>query len=288
MRLPGFDFSNVAVPIPTVAIVGRPNVGKSSLLNRIAGRRVSIVEPTAGVTRDRISVRIETDDGRAFELIDMGGLGLVDEEQLKGHVESQIAVALETADLVLFVVDGKEGFVPGDQDVARRLRRRAGAAQQPVLLVVNKIESHLEELGVTEWARLGFGDPAPVSAKEGWGISDLVRHVVESLPRAAETDEVEEREGLAIAIVGKRNSGKSTLVNRLVGGERVIVSDIPGTTRDSVDVPFQHGDRRMIAIDTAGVRKKSSLQDAIELFSYARATQSVRPCGRRLAPLRRP
>jgi GTP-binding protein len=263
----------VPARLSTVAIVGRPNVGKSSLLNRIAGRRVSIVEPTAGVTRDRISVRVDLDDGRAFELVDMGGLGLVDEALLKQHVESQIDAALGTADIVVFVVDGKEGLVPGDQLVAQRLRRSAGERGRPVLLCVNKVESYSDELSVAEWARLGFGDPLPVSAKEGFGIADLLSAVGAHLPEEQAEPEVE---GLKLAIVGKRNSGKSTLVNRLVGEERVIVSDLPGTTRDAVDVPFVHGDRAFVAIDTAGARKKSSLHDAIELFSYTRATQSIR------------
>ena len=256
---------------PLIAIVGRPNVGKSSLLNRLAGRRVSIVEPTAGVTRDRVVVPVEA-GGRRFDVMDTGGLGLVDEEKLKDHIESQIGVALESCDAVLFVVDGKEGLVPGDQMVSQRLRRLG----RPVGLVVNKIESFTEEMVVHDWARLGFGDPIAISALEGFGISEVVERVLDMLPPAADDEALGDEEVLKFAVVGKRNSGKSTLINHLAGAERVIVSEIPGTTRDAVDVMFDYGDRRMVAIDTAGVRKKSSLSDAIELFSYARATDSIR------------
>jgi GTP-binding protein len=155
--------------LPRVAIVGRPNVGKSSLLNRIAGRRVAIVEPTAGVTRDRVAVIVERED-RRFELVDTGGLGMVDEALLKDHIEAQIQVAIETADLILFVVDGKEGRVPGDDLVARRLRQ----IDKRVILVANKVESRSDELLSAAWERLGFGDPIITSAKEGFGIHDLV------------------------------------------------------------------------------------------------------------------
>ena len=229
--------------LPQVAIVGRPNVGKSSLLNRLVGRRVSIVEPTAGVTRDRVSCEIEW-ESRRFHLIDTGGLGLVDEHLLKQHIESQIEVALERAELVLFVVDCKAGQVPGDQLVAERLRRLG----KDVILVVNKVESYNEELEIHIWTRLGFGEPHAVSAKEGFGSSDLKSAIVACLPVA--TPEALGEEPLKFAVIGKRNSGKSSLVNRLVGEDRVIVSEIPGTTRDSVDVLFDHAGRRMLAIDT--------------------------------------
>ncbi len=254
-----------------ITIVGRPNVGKSSLLNRLAGRRVSIVEPTAGVTRDRVTVVLGW-RGRRFEIIDTGGLGLVDDALLKEHIESQISVALDLSDLVLFVVDAKEGLVPGDELVAQRLRRKAGA----VILVVNKVESRWEEYSVGEWVRLGYGEPMPVSAQEGFGASDLLDRIVERLPSKDELAEDVEDEVLRFAVVGKRNSGKSTLINQLVGEERVIVSPVPGTTRDAVDVEFEHRGRRFLAIDTAGVRKKRSIEDAIEFFSHARSFASIR------------
>ena len=259
--------------LPRIAIVGRPNVGKSSLMNRLVGRRVSIVEPTAGVTRDRVSV-VLTIEERSFELVDTGGLGLVDEAQLKQHVEAQIEVALATADLVLFVVDGKEGRVPGDDMVARRLRTTG----KTVLLVANKVESYYDEVGAAEWLRLGFGEPSTISAKEGLGIHDLLERVVAALP-AGEADGVageQDDETLRFAIVGKRNSGKSTLLNHLAGEERVIVSELPGTTRDAVDVELVRDGRRMLAIDTAGVRKKKSVEHAIEIFAHSRSNESIR------------
>ena len=257
--------------LPRVAIVGRPNVGKSSLLNRIAGRRVAIVEPTAGVTRDRVAVIVERDE-RKFELVDTGGLGMVDEALLKDHVEAQIQVALNTSDLILFVVDGKEGRVPGDDLVARRLRQIG----KPVLLVANKVESRSDELLSSAWERLGFGEPYVTSAKEGFGMHDLVEALLSSLPKKAPEESQELDRPLSFAVVGKRNSGKSTLVNQLCGEDRVIVSEIPGTTRDAIDVEFLLDGQRMMAIDTAGVRKKKSLEHAIELFSHTRATASIR------------
>lgn len=257
--------------LPRVTIVGRPNVGKSSLLNRLVGRRVSIVEPTAGVTRDRVAATVVAGD-RRFELVDTGGLGLVDENLLKDHVEAQIQVAIDSADLVLFVVDGKEGRVPSDDMVARRLR----TLDKPKLLVVNKVESRLDEIASSEWVALGFGEPIAISALEGWGCSDLLETVLARLPeRTADEDELE-GDVLRFAIVGKRNSGKSTLVNQLAGEDRVIVSEIAGTTRDAVDVAFDFDGRRLVAIDTAGVRKKKSLEHAIELFAHTRATESIR------------
>lgn len=259
------------MPIPRVTIVGRPNVGKSSLLNRLVGRRVSIVEPTAGVTRDRVSVPVRHGE-RTFELTDTGGLGLVDEALLKEHIESQIEVALALADVVVFVVDGKEGRVPGDDLVARRLR----TLDKTIILVANKVEAFHEELGISEWQRLGFGEPIAVSAKEGFGASVLLERIVAALPPKDEGEDATEGDVLRFAIVGKRNSGKSTLLNQLAGEERVIVSEIPGTTRDAVDIVFEHGGRKLMAIDTAGVRKKKSLEHAIELFAHSRSTDSIR------------
>ena len=257
--------------LPRVAIVGRPNVGKSSLFNRLVGRRVSIVEPTAGVTRDRVAVNVEY-GGRRFELVDTGGLGLVDEVLLKEHVEAQIAVAMETADLILFVVDGKAGRVHGDDLVARRLR----TLQKRLVLVANKVESFHDEMGVAEWQRLGFGDPLPVSAREGFGASTLLDRIVAELPARTDAEDEPEGDVLRFAVVGKRNSGKSTLINKLAGEERVIVSELAGTTRDAIDVVFDFDGRKLMAIDTAGVRKKKSVEHAIELFAHARSNDSIR------------
>ncbi len=254
--------------VPNVAIIGRPNVGKSSLLNAVAGRRVSIVEPTAGVTRDRVSIDVEW-AGRLFELVDTGGLGLVDEALLKEHIQSQIEVGMTEADVVVFVVDAKDGLTPMDEQVAERVRKLA----KPTVLVMNKVEARRDEFEASEAWRFGFGDPLLVSALEGTGISDLLDRISDELPEGIGMDE---DDGLSLAIVGKRNSGKSTLVNLLAGRERVIVSEIPGTTRDAVDVRFERHGRTWTAIDTAGLRRKSSVQDAIEYFSLARSERSVR------------
>lgn len=241
-------------------------------MNRLVGRRVSIVEPTAGVTRDRVSVVVRTDD-YAFELVDTGGLGLVDEVLLKEHVESQIHVAIDTADLVLFLVDGKEGRVPGDDMVANRLR----PLQHKVLLVANKMESYYDEIAVSQWERLGFGEASVMSAKEGFGVYDLMERIGHALPEAmAAATADQDDDALRFAIVGKRNSGKSTMLNRLAKEDRVIVSDIPGTTRDAVDVELEYEGKKLLAIDTAGVRKKASVGHAIELFAHSRATESIR------------
>ena len=257
--------------LPRVAIVGRPNVGKSSLFNRLIGRRVAIVEPTAGVTRDRVIETLQH-GGRRFELIDTGGLGLVDAAELKDDIEAQIEVALQSADLILFVVDGKQGRVPGDDFVARRLRKLTA----PLLLVANKVETWTEEQGTPEWLQFGFGEPVIVSARDGFGCSDLLARVVAALPQKRAEEDEPAAAALKFAIVGKRNSGKSTLINRLCGEQRVIVSPVPGTTRDAVDVAFTFQGQPMVAIDTAGARKKKSVEHAIELFSHTRATESVR------------
>lgn len=263
------------MPLPRVTIVGRPNVGKSSLLNRLAGRRVSIVEPTAGVTRDRVAITVEWQE-RLFEFVDTGGLGLVDDHLLKEHIETQIQIALDGTDLVLFLVDAKEGLVPMDEMVAQRLRRMSDR----VKLVVNKVESRWDEYAVDDWYRLGFGKPLPVSANEGFGISDLLDEVCASLPASGDTPAIDRDENcddiLRVAIVGKRNSGKSTLVNVLLGENRVIVSEVPGTTRDSIDVEFESNGRKVLLIDTAGMRKKSSIADAIEFYSQARTFSAIR------------
>ncbi len=254
---------------PVVALVGRPNVGKSSLLNRLAGYRVSIVEPTPGVTRDRVSVIVEHGD-RNILFIDTGGMGLLGDEVLKDEIERQIRNALLEADLLLFVVDAREGLTPLDEEVAGRLRKEG----KNILLVANKVESNAAKAEAPSFAKLGFGPPFPVSALEGFGISELLDRIGSRLPPVgAERGSMDPL--MKIAIVGKRNAGKSSLVNFLSGSERVIVSEIPGTTRDAVDVLFEMEGRRMLAIDTAGLRKKRSIEDAIEFFSISRARRAI-------------
>ena len=254
--------------LPVVAIVGRPNVGKSSLFNALAGRRTSIVEPTPGVTRDRVTTICDIDD-HFFELVDTGGHGIVDRDDLGAHVERQIQYAIDQADLILFVVDGREGLTPLDRDTAELLRRRADI----VALVANKVDEPHMAAHIGEFARLGFGDPLPVSALNGSGrftLHELIRERLTGLATTAPPEPV-----MKIALVGRRNSGKSTFINALAGEPRVIVSEIPGTTRDSIDVRFEKDGRTLVAIDTAGVRKKSRLDD-IEFYAYTRAVHSIR------------
>jgi GTP-binding protein len=264
------------IRLPRVAIVGRPNVGKSTLLNRMCGSRVSIVEPTAGVTRDRIAVRARLFHGppeQWVEVIDTGGIGIVDRDDLGPHVEEQVRGALAHADLVLFVVDVRDGLTPLDAEVASRLRR----VDLPVLLVVNKAEGEKQRWGADEFRRLGVGEgPFVISAQNGEGLTELYERIVELLPASRQEVPPVEPEAMKLAVVGRRNAGKSTLINRLAREERMIVSEVPGTTRDSVDVVFERDGRRFIAIDTAGIRKRKSHADAIEFFSDARAHRSVR------------
>ena len=261
---------------PRVCIVGRPNVGKSTLLNRLCGSRVSIVEPTAGVTRDRIAVpaRLFVEEGeRWVEMIDTGGIGIVDRDDLGPHVEEQVATAMHQAHLVLFVVDVRDGITPLDKEVASRLR----SIDTPVLLVVNKVESEAYEFGAEEFRALGFSDgPYPISAQEGKGMGPLRQRIVDLLPQASAAPPAIKDAVMKLAVVGRRNAGKSTLINALAQEERMIVSEIPGTTRDAVDVVFERDGETLIAIDTAGVRKKSKLSDAIEFYSEARAEKSIR------------
>ncbi len=255
--------------LPVVAIIGRPNVGKSSLLNALAGQMISIVEPTAGVTRDRVSTVVGK-DGHYFELVDTGGYGIVDSDKLSDHVEQQIFLAIESADLVLFMVDIRDGVVPLDKKIAHLLRRN----NLDVIGVANKADTARMFPAAGEFTRLGFGEFLCISAKNNINKAVLLDRVVEKVA-TFETSKPAEPV-MKIAIVGKRNAGKSTLVNAMVGSERVIVSETPGTTRDAVDVRFEKDGKTMIVIDTAGVRKKSKLADSIEFYSFVRATASIR------------
>lgn len=254
--------------IPQVALVGRPNVGKSSLLNWLAGRRIAIVDATAGTTRDRVSALIATEAG-AFELVDTGGMGLPDHDQLTAEVERQIALAIEEAALLLFVVDVRAGLTPLDQRVAERLR----GVGKPLLCVANKCDTPAWEPQAAEFYRLGCGEVLPVSAHQGRGKAALLDWIVTHLPAVAAAPP---QPALHLAIVGRRNTGKSTFINCLAQAERVIVSEVPGTTRDSVDVRFYRDGQVFVAIDTAGVRRKKSIANDIEFYSLARAERSIR------------
>jgi GTP-binding protein len=258
--------------LPVVAIIGRPNVGKSSLLNALAGQRISIVEPTAGVTRDRVSTIIARDTPKAgyFELIDTGGYGIVDSDQLSSHIEQQILSAIELANLVLFMVDIRDGLVPLDKQIAKLLHKHG----LDVIGVANKADSAKMFAAAAEFSSLGFGEFLCVSAKNNLNKAVLLDRIFEKLGSLKTVRPAEPV--MKLAIVGKRNVGKSTLLNSMVGSERVIVSDTPGTTRDSVDVRFEKDGKTIIVIDTAGIRKKGKMADSIEFYGYVRATESIR------------
>ena len=256
------------MPLPVVAIVGRPNVGKSSLFNCILRRRESIVEPTPGVTRDRVTAILDIDEAY-FELVDTGGHGVVDRDDLDEEVERQIGYAIAQAQLILFIVDARDGLTPLDRSTADLLRRH----HERVVLIANKVdEPHLGD-AIGDFVRLGFGDPLPTSAVNGRGrreMMELIHERIVGLSNEGPDDPV-----MRLAIVGRRNAGKSTFVNALAREERVIVSEIPGTTRDSIDVRFEKDGRTLVAIDTAGLRKKRKLADDIEYYAYMRAIRSV-------------
>jgi GTP-binding protein len=256
--------------LPIVAIVGRPNVGKSSLFNWLAGRRIAIVDPTAGVTRDRVSTPLAL-DSRYVELMDTGGIGIEDVDNLTGEIDKQIQTAIDQAQLILFVVDTRAGVVPLDEEVARRLR----GVDKPVLLVANKCDTPELEPHALDFYRLGHDPVVAVSAQQNRGRDCLLGLIEERLPHS-DPGEAPGDVTLKLAIVGRRNTGKSTFINCLAESERMIVSEVPGTTRDSVDVYFQRDGRTFIAIDTAGVRRKGSIQGDVEFYSMARAERSIR------------
>ncbi len=258
------------MPLSLVAIVGRPNVGKSSLFNALAREQISIVDPTAGVTRDRVSTFIE-ESGRFFELVDTGGMGIKDSDNLTDQVEAQISYAIAAATLLIFVLDVREGITPLDNKVAERLRH----AGKPVIVVANKAESEKTDSESAAFYGLGLGEPLLVSAKEGRNRGLLVERILELLPPPAADDRLPQAD-MTVAIVGKRNAGKSTFINSLAGQERVIVSEVPGTTRDSVDIRIEKDGLTYVVIDTAGLRKRSSVKGDIEFYSRVRAERAIR------------
>ena len=249
-----------------IAIVGRPNVGKSTFFNRIVGRKISITEDRPGVTRDRLYADGEW-RGKTFSVVDTGGIEMRSEDTMWREIKKQAEVAIETAQVILFFTDGKEGLTASDYDVAEMLRR----SKKPVILVVNKIDDYSEDK-LFEFYSLGLGEPYPVSAEHGTGVGDVLDEAVSWLDKGGAT----ESNGIKIAVVGKPNAGKSSLVNRLLGFERSIVTDIAGTTRDAIDTGFTYGGKDYVLIDTAGIRKKSKVEDDVEYYSVLRAFDAVR------------
>ncbi|MCQ4725823.1 ribosome biogenesis GTPase Der [Anaerotignum faecicola] len=257
---------------PIVAVVGRPNVGKSTLFNKLAGERISIVQDRPGVTRDRIYADVEWLD-RKFTLIDTGGMEPGAEDIILKQILQQAEIAIETADVILFVCDIKQGVADDDIQVANMLRR----TKKPVVLAVNKVDDmRRENMDVYEFYSLAIGEPIPISAGQMLGLGDLLDAVISEFP--PEEAEEEEEEAIKVAIIGKPNVGKSSLINNILGEERLIVSNIPGTTRDAIDSPVEKDGQKFIFIDTAGMRRKSKIKEDIERFSIIRAVAAVERC----------
>ncbi|HKK92888.1 MAG TPA: ribosome biogenesis GTPase Der [Longimicrobiales bacterium] len=254
--------------LPVVAVVGRPNVGKSTFFNRVLGKRLAIVDDRPGVTRDRNFAKAEW-AGRHFFLVDTGGIIEKSDQALDRQVREQAMVAIDEADLLLLVVDGKEGLHPIDEKVADILRKQ----ERPVILVVNKEDSLPKLIGLHEFWGLGLGDPAPVSAVSGKGSGDLLDRIVAALP--PEEEEEDDPKRLRVAVIGKPNVGKSSIVNRLFGEERSVVSDISGTTRDPVDSQLTYHDHTLVFVDTAGLRRQSKVKDSVEYYSALRTDRVV-------------
>ena len=258
---------------PLVAIVGRPNVGKSTFFNRVVGRRVAIVEDTPGVTRDRIYADVDW-NRHQFSLIDTGGIDPAGEDVLYAKMKEQVDIAIAMAEVSIFFVDGKHGSPsPDDEDVATLLRH----TKKPVVLVVNKMDNPHRQEDAYNFYTLGMGDPFPISATLGIGIGDVLDEVVSHLPAQDETEDEDGEAPLQIAVIGKPNVGKSSLVNRLLGHNRVIVENMPGTTRDAIDTPFTRDGKEYVIIDTAGLRRRRAIEEnSIERYGVVRALAAVR------------
>ena len=253
---------------PIVAMVGRPNVGKSTLFNKLAGKRISIVQDTPGVTRDRVYAESEWLN-RKFTMIDTGGIEPESSDIIVKQMRRQAQIAIEMADVIVFVVDGKEGLTAADQEVAQMLRK----SKKPVVLVVNKIDRLALEENSYEFYNLGIGDPITISASQGLGLGDMLDEVVKYFNDPSEDEEDDQY--IRIAMIGKPNVGKSSLINRLLGEERVIVSNVPGTTRDSIDSYLETEDGKFILVDTAGLRRKSKVKEEIERYSVIRTYAAI-------------
>ena len=253
---------------PVVAIVGRPNVGKSTLFNRIVGKRISIVEDIPGVTRDRIYAEAEW-LGRTFIMIDTGGLEPYAEDIIMQQMKRQAEVAIETANVIIFLVDGQEGITATDEEVANMLRK----TNKKVILACNKIDSPKYKDNIYEFYNLGIGEPIGISAGQALGLGDLLDEVIKNFPK--ENEEEYDQFTIKVALVGRPNVGKSSIINKILGEERVIVSNIPGTTRDAIDTPFEVGEQKYVLIDTAGMRKRGKISEAVERYSVIRSLTAI-------------
>ncbi len=254
---------------PVVAVVGRPNVGKSTLFNKITGKRISIVEDTPGITRDRIYADAEW-IGREFTLIDTGGIEPSSKDTILTQMREQANMAIDMADVILFMVNVRDGMTAADKEVASMLRK----CKSPVILVCNKVDNPGNPpMEMYEFYNLGVGEPFPISSIHGMGLGDLLDEVVKLFP--PESDNAEEDDAIKVAVVGKPNAGKSSLINRILGENRVIVSDIAGTTRDAIDTPYEKDGQKYIFIDTAGMRKRGKINEDVERYSVVRALAAV-------------
>ncbi len=255
-----------------VAIVGRPNVGKSTLFNRIIGERDAIVDPQSGVTRDRHYGTAEW-NGKKFTIIDTGGYVPDSDDVFETAIREQVQIAIDEADVIIFVVDGVSGVTPLDLEIAKILRQ----TKKKVILAVNKIDNERMELYSTQFYELGIGEPFPISALHGRKVGDFLDEVVKDLPEMG--DEIEEdKNQIKVAIVGQPNVGKSSFVNAVIGENRIIVTDIPGTTRDSIDTTFVYNGTEFVLIDTAGLRKRSKIKESVEFYSAIRALKAIERC----------
>ncbi|MFZ5966287.1 MAG: ribosome biogenesis GTPase Der [Bacillota bacterium] len=253
---------------PVVAVVGRPNVGKSTFFNRIAGKKISIVEDKPGVTRDRIYADVEWLNHQ-FTMIDTGGIEPAAADIILKQMKRQAEIAIEAADVILFMVDGKEGLTAADEEVGNMLRK----SSKPLLLVVNKVDNPNAANSIYDFYQLGLGDPLPISSANALGLGDLLDEIIDRFPK--EADLSDENDTIKVAVIGKPNVGKSSIINTILGEERVIVSDIAGTTRDAIDTPFSIGDDHYVFIDTAGIRKKSRINEDIEKYSVIRSLRAI-------------
>ncbi|QEK11974.1 ribosome biogenesis GTPase Der [Crassaminicella thermophila] len=253
---------------PVVAIVGRPNVGKSTFFNKLAGKRIAIVEDKPGVTRDRIYADVEWLNYN-FTLIDTGGLEPESKDIILSQMRAQAKIAIETADVIVFMVDGRTGLVAADEEIANLLRKTG----KPVLLVVNKVDTSKLPDSFYDFYQLALGDPVPISSTNALGLGDLLDEIVKRFPKN-DVEEYED-EAIKVAVIGKPNVGKSSIINTILGEERVIVSDIAGTTRDAIDTPFVHGNDKYVFIDTAGIRRKSRVVEDIEKYSVVRSLGAI-------------